>query len=424
MAIKTLDRRNTGCVKWDECETPEMLPLWVADMDFETAPCVYEAVQRRAAHGIYGYTFAQDSYFDALTSWFSRRHGWNFTREQVIYTTGVVPAISAIIAAMTRPGDEVVTLSPMYNCFFSSIRNKGCRMSASELLYNREEGSFSIDFENLERRLSQPKATVMLLCNPHNPTGRVWTPEELRRIGDLCLKHDVFVISDEIHCEFVMPGHTYTPYASLGDCYAANCAVCTSPSKAFNIAGLQVANIIVPDARVRRKVDRAINDAEVCDLGVFGPVALEAAYNGGEQWLEEVNEAIASNYSLLCATLGEQLPQVRVCRLEGTYLPWLDCSALIGKPGLNDTVDNAAGDNAAGDSVAGLIAAGDTAAGLTAAGAPFESTTALCGYLKKHGVWLNPGDIYSNVPSAFVRINIACSKETLSEALRRIADCL
>lgn len=388
--IKALDRRGTSCVKWDLCENDDMIPLWVADMDFETAPAVRDAVIERAAHGIYGYTHVPDSYYEAVCSWFERRHAWKMTPEQIIYTIGVVPAISAIIDAMARPGDDVVTLNPMYNCFFSSIRNKGCRMSASELVYDRESGHFSIDFEDLERRLAEPKATVMLLCNPHNPTGRVWTREELTRIGDLCLKHGVFVISDEIHCEFEMPGHKYTPYASLGEEYAAACAVCTSPSKAFNIAGLQAANISVCNPEARRKIDRAINDAEICDLGVFGPIAVEAAYNKGEAWLDELNAYIAANYELLREFVDEKLPRLKVAQLEGTYLAWVDCSEVLGE---NDAEQNAI----------------------------FSSTTKLCTRLKDYGVWVNPGDMYDCGASCFIRVNLACSRDTLAEALRRIA---
>lgn len=386
--MKTLDRRNTSCVKWDSCPEKDMLPLWVADMDFETAPAVVKAVQERSAHGIYGYTIVPDSYYDAIIGWFERRHAWRMERQQIICTTGVVPAISAIIDAVSRPGDDVVCFTPAYNCFFSSIRNKGCRMSASQLVYDEQNASFNIDFQDLEQRLSHPKASVMLLCNPHNPSSRVWTADELRRIGDLCLKHGVFVISDEIHCEFTMPGHTYTPYASLGESYAMNCAVCTSPSKAFNIAGLQAANITIPNPVIRTQVDRSINDAEICDLGVFGPVALEAAYNHGDLWMDQLNSYICSNYHLLKDFIDAHLPQIKVCKLEGTYLVWADCSAYIGS------------------------------------GKAFASSTEFCAYLKERMLWINPGDMYDNLPSAFVRINIACSKETLSKALERLRECL
>lgn len=386
--MKTLDRHNTGSVKWDLCDTPDMLPLWVADMDFEAPQAVIEAVRKRAGHGIYGYATVPQAYYDAVTSWFSRRHGWKMDAGHIICTTGVVPAISAIIAAVTRPGDDVVSFTPAYNCFFSSIRNKGCRLSASELVYDPVSRSFNIDFEDLERRLASPKATAMLLCNPHNPTGRVWTRGELRRIGELCIRHNVFVISDEIHCEFTMPGIQYTPYATLGPEFEAACAVCTAPTKAFNLAGLQVANITVSDSEARRKIDRAINDAEVCDLGVFGPVALIAAYNEGEKWLEEVNAAIASNYAILRGYADSQIPGMKVCSLEGTYLPWADCSELIGT------------------------------------GKKFAGSTELCGHLKKHGVWINPGDMYDDKASGFVRFNIACSVQTLQTALERIRKAL
>lgn len=386
--MRTLDRKGTGCVKWDAAEDSQMLPLWVADMDFETAPAIIEAIQRRAAHGIYGYTLVQPSYYDAVVRWFDRRHGWKMHADHLIYTTGVVPAVSAIIDAMARPGDDVVTFAPAYNCFFSSIRNKGCRLSASALTYDPATRHYEIDFADLEARLSEPKATVMLLCNPHNPTGRVWTADELRRIGDLCLKYGVFVISDEIHCEFVRPGYKYIPYASLGETYAQHCAVCTSPSKAFNIAGLQAANITVPSDEARRRIDRAINDAEVCDLGVFGPVAVEAAYNYGEAWLDELNAAIVANSDALEAYLAAHHPDLLVTRAEGTYLPWVNCAPIVGE------------------------------------GKRFATSTALCEHLKAHHLWLNPGDMYDDRPSAFVRFNVACSAETLDEALRRFTVAL
>lgn len=386
--MKTLDRRNTNCVKWDCCPDPDMLPLWVADMDFETAPAIVEAINKRAAHGIYGYARVPESYFKAVTSWFSRKHGWEMDPADIIYTIGVVPAISAILDAMARPGDDVVTFTPAYNCFFSCIRNRGCRLSASELVYSAQDNKFHIDFEDLERRLAQPKATIMLLCNPHNPTGRVWTREELMRIGELCLRHNVFIISDEIHCEFTLPGHEYTPFASLSEELALHCAACTSPSKAFNIAGLQAANITVKNPEAHRLIDRAINDAEICDLGVFGPVAVEAAYNGGEQWLKDLNATIADNYAFLRDYIAANIPIIKTTTMEGTYLPWLDCSALIGS------------------------------------GKAFESSQQLCEHLKKYKVWLNPGDMYDCCSSVYVRVNIACSKETLALALERLSKCI
>lgn len=386
--MKTLDRRNTNCVKWDTISDPDMLPLWVADMDFETAPAITKAVQERAAHGIYGYARVPHSYFDAVTGWFARRHGWHMESGEIIYTTGVVPAISAIIDAMARVGDDIVTFTPAYNCFFSCIRNKGCRISASELVFSAADNRFHINFEDLEKRLSEPKASIMLLCNPHNPTGRVWSADELKRISDLCIKHNVFVISDEIHCEFTQPGYSYTPFATLGEKHAQNCAICTSPSKAFNIAGLQAANITIKNPHARLLVDRAINDSEICDLGVFGPVAAEAAYREGDQWLDELNAAIAENYAFLKEYIAKNIPLIRTTTMEGTYLPWLDCSALIGE------------------------------------GKAFSSSDDFCNHLKTYKLWLNPGDMYDCKPSSYIRVNIACSKETLALAMERLDKCI
>lgn len=238
--------------------------MWVADMDFHTAPAIVDALRCRVEHGIFGYTRVPDSYYDAVTDWFSRRHGWEIDREWMIYTSGVVPAVSAIIKALTQPGDKVLVQTPVYNCFFSSIRNNGCEIVSSPL--QKEGGTYHMDFDDLERKAADEKVKVMLLCNPHNPAGRVWTREELMRVGEICLRHGVTVVSDEIHCELVFPGHVYIPFASLSDKFLRHSVTCLSPSKAFNMAGLQIANIICADGDMRRKIDKAININEVCDV--------------------------------------------------------------------------------------------------------------------------------------------------------------
>lgn len=246
-----IPRRGTNSYKWDTPEDESVLPMWVADMDFQTAPAIIEALRKRVAHGIFGYTKVPDAYYRALQSWFERRHGWKIEPEWVIYTSGVVPAISAILKAMTQTGDKVIVQTPAYNCFFSSIRNNGCELAANQLRY--EGNAYSIDFEELEAKASDPKAKVMILCNPHNPAGRVWTRDELLRIGQICLKNNVFVIADEIHCELTYPGHDYTPFASLSQEFLMHSATCNSPTKAFNIAGLQISNIVTADAGIRKK---------------------------------------------------------------------------------------------------------------------------------------------------------------------------
>ena len=323
---KIISRRGTNCVKWDEFTDPDIIPLWVADMDFETAPSVQQALMKRMQHGCFGYTLVPESYYNATIQWFQHRHGWSIERPSFIYTSGVVPAISAIIKAVTSPGDKVLVQTPVYNCFFSSIRNNGCTLAENPL--KMEGNRYEVDWQDFEAKCADPSVKVFLLCNPHNPAGRVWTRQELVQMGNICLKHGVFVISDEIHCEFVMPGHTYTPFASISEDFAMNCAVCLSPSKAFNIAGLQIANIIVKNEKVRKRVDKAININEVCDVNPFGVIALQAAYSAeGEEWLNQLCHYISDNYQMARQMLTEALPQCPVTTLEGTYLMWVDIRA-------------------------------------------------------------------------------------------------
>lgn len=279
-----IPRRGTNSYKWDTPEEENVLPMWVADMDFRTAPTIVEALQRRVAHGIFGYTKVPETYYDAVVRWFESRHRWRIDPRWIIYTSGVVPALSAIIKALTVPGDKVIVQTPAYNCFYSSIRNDGCELSANNLIYR--DGRYSIDFDDLEAKVADPKAKILLLCNPHNPVGRVWTPEELRHIGDICLRNGVFVVADEIHCELTYEGYDYTPFASLSKRFQQNSVTCVSPSKAFNLAGLQIANIIAADDDVRRRIDRAININEVCDVNPFGVIATIASYNEGGEWLD------------------------------------------------------------------------------------------------------------------------------------------
>ena len=366
-------RRGTGSYKWDTDPSDDMIPLWVADMDFRTAPCIVEALQRRVAEGIFGYVKVPDSYYEALTGWFASRHGWTIDRETVIYTSGVVPALSAIIKALAKPGDGVILHTPAYNCFFSSIRNNGCHPVASPLVRHELEDGFTyrLDFEGLERLAADPRNTLLLLCNPHNPGGRVWTREELERTRDICLRHGVTVVSDEIHCELTHRGYTYTPYLTVDP----GAIACCSPSKAFNTAGLQIANIVAPDEGQRKRIDKAININEVCDVNPFGVTALEAAYRHGADWLGELKDYLEANYALLRATLRESMPMLRTCDSEATYLAWTDIRAL----------------------------------GLTA-----DEVEARA---KEKGVWVNAGTLYGG--QGYIRINYACPRRRLEEGLRR-----
>ena len=377
-----IERRGTGCVKWDSVPvTPStgggqgeaLIPLWVADMDFAVAPAIQEAVRRRAEHPIYGYNIVEDDYYEAIIAWFGRRHGWTIRREQILYTTGVVPAMSVAIKALTQPGQQVVILSPDYNCFFSSIKNNGCKVSESVLL--RKEDHFEVDWDDFEQRCADETTTVFLLCNPHNPTGRVWLRDELQRMSDICHRHGVRIVSDEIHCELTMPGHTFCPMATVDE----TAVVLNSPSKSFNTAGLQIANIICEDDATRRRIDRAININEVCDVNPFGPRALIAAYNESEEWLDALNAYLWDNYKALCDYAAQHLPAWHVMPLEGTYLVWVDVSACC-------------------DNVADY-----------------------CDHIfQQTGVRFNPGTMYGpESGEGYLRINIACPRSLLMEALNR-----
>lgn len=376
-----LDRRDSGSYKWDSHgDTRDTIEMWVADMDFKTAPCIIDALERRVMHGAFGYTFVCDEYYNALTDWFSSRHGYTIDRSKVIYTSGVVPAISAIIKALAKPGDGVILNTPAYNCFFSSIRNNGCRVVASPLLrQDMPDGGFRyiFDFDSIEKLAAQPANKLLILCNPHNPTGRVWTVDELQRLNEICRRNDVRVISDEIHCELTLPGYEYVPYGNIDD----NAVVCNSPSKAFNTAGLQIANIVTPDESVRKAVDRAININEVCDVNPFGIVGLVAAYRHGGLWLDALRQYLADNYKVLCEFFAEYLPQYPVCRLEATYLVWVDVTA----------------GNRFGDSIEQYLAS-------------------------DYHVRIANGDIYGD--GHYIRINIATPRSQLVEGLRRIAEGL
>lgn len=376
------DRRGSGSYKWDsEAGAGDVIPLWVADMDFKTAPGVIEALRRRVEHGVFGYTLVDDEYYAALRGWFAERHGYTIDSRQVIYTSGVVPAISAIIKALTKPGEGVIVQTPVYNCFFSSIRNNGCRIVESPLIREEISGdtfTYRMDFEDLERKAADPANTMLLLCNPHNPAGRIWNRDELKQVAGICRRNGVRVVSDEIHCELAMPGLEYTPYGTIDP----TGVICLSPSKAFNTAGLQIANIVCPDDSVIRAVDRAININEVCDVNPFGVVALKAAYSPeGAAWLNALRGYLADNYRLTRDIISNELPGCPMALLEATYLPWIDVTSL---------------------------------------GVPTEELEERL--IREAGVWVNCGEMYGS--GGFIRLNIACPRERLREGLRRLVGFL
>lgn len=378
-------RVGTESVKWDLY--PGTLPLWVADMDFEVAPEIRAALQRRLDHGVFGYELLPDNYFEVMSRWFEQRHGWKgIGRKNIVPTTGVIAAYSAAIKAMTVPGDKVIVMTPCYNAFFPAIRNNKCIQADCPLRY--EGGLYSVDWQLLEKLATESR--VLLLCNPHNPVGRVWTRWELLKMAEICHKHNVFVISDEIHCELTYPGHDYTPWATLPEEYVLNSVTCFSPTKAFNLAGIQIANIFAASADVLAKMDRAVNDNECCDVNVFGAAALQAAYGEGGPWLDALRDYLYHNALTVYCYLEDHLPLVTAPPLEGTYLMWLDCRAYMER--------------------------------WTGAGGFSE---ALGKHLReKHGLTLSTGTIYGESGEGFMRLNIACPRTTLLEGLERLREGL
>ena len=370
---KIIPRKGSGCVKWDAKPPVEVdgdiIPLWVADMDFPAAPCIQKALEERVAHGVFGYTIVQQGWYDSVCNWFKTRHGWALEPSQLLYTTGVVPGIAAVLKALTHPGEKVVILSPVYNCFFSCVRNVGCIVSDSPLKVV-DGPRYEIDFEDLERRCSDPSAKVLLFCNPHNPAGRVWTRKELETVADIARRHGLTIVSDEIHCEITAPGVSYIPMATVTPCVALG-----SPSKAFNIAGLQMAFIATEDAAKRSAIDEAINMLEINMVNPFGPVAAQAAYSPeGAAWLDAVNAYIWDNYLLLRDTLGGEFP---VFELEGTYLAWIDCRS-------------------------------------------FDMPSARLEeeLLRRERVWVNAASMYGG--EGYLRVNLAIPRPLLAEGLARL----
>lgn len=379
--LEYVDRRGSDCYKWDSDCAKGCLPLWIADMDFKAAKPIRDAMQRRLEHGVFGYSIVPQSNYDAVSSWFERRHGWKgINRNNLLYTTAVVPAIAAIFAALEARQDckcqplKVLTFTPAYNCFFACIENMGCQLVPSALVL--KDNRFEINWEDVEAKAKE--ADVFLLCNPHNPTGRVWSRAELERLADIMRREKLFVLSDEIHCEFAFPGHAYTPFASIVINDTDFC-VCTSASKAFNIAGLLCANIYVPNAELFQQINHALEVHEVNGLNPFGLVAQVAAYNESEAWLDELNEYVYGNFCYLRDYIHEHLPMLQIHETEGTYLAWVNVAAL------------------------GV------------------SAETLCNRLaKKAGVLFNPSEMYGG--EKYVRINLATSREVLAEALSKITE--
>ncbi len=378
---KVVDRRGTNCLKYDFAlergKHEGILPFWVADMDFETAPAIVERLQKTVAGGIYGYTDTKEDYDQAIINWYEKYFHWSPKREWLIKTPGVVFALAAAVRAYTKEGDKVLIQQPVYYPFKEVIADNKREVVSAPL--SLVDGHYEIDFEELEEKLSDEKVKLFLLCSPHNPVGRVWKEEELRKIGDLCIQYNVITVSDEIHGDFTYPGYTHHVFASLGEKYAKNSVICTAPSKTFNIAGLQVSNIFIPNDSLRRRFQVAVNQAGYSQLNMLGLVACQAAYEEGREWLEELKIYLKKNLDFVREYLQENLPQIHLIEPEGTYLIWLDFRELgLPENELEDLIVN------------------------------------------KANLWLDSGAIFGKVGEGFERINIACPRSLLEEALNNL----
>ncbi|OPJ65082.1 MalY/PatB family protein [Clostridium oryzae] len=370
------ERRKTNSVKWSS-EDSDVLPLWVADMDFKVPPAVTDALVKKAEEGIFGYNILPQEYYDAICNWWKRRHNWSIKKDWIVFSPGIVTALNIILEGITKPGDKVLLQTPVYHPFYKVIKNNKCDLIENPLKVIN--GKYCMDFEDLEQKIAANNVKVMILCSPHNPVGRVWTEDELRKIGDICLKHNVIVISDEIHCDLVYSPNVHIPFASISEEFLNNSITCTAPSKTFNLAGLQISNIIVPNEKLRTKVEAAFARNTIGEPTSFAITAAIAAYNQGEQWLDELIKYLYGNYEFLKEFLEEKLPELKVAHLEGTYLTWVDCSAL-----------------------------------------PYKGDQLKDFFLEKAKLWFNEGIMFGAAGKEFIRINIACPRSTLAEALSRM----
>ena len=373
------ERRNTNSLKWDVAEGE--LPMWVADMDFQTAPEIREAIMKRAEHGIFGYSVIPDAWYEAYIQWWKMRHGYTMERDWLIFCTGVVPAISSIVRKMTTPAEKVLIQTPVYNIFFNSILNNGRQVLESPLRYDGKE--YRIDFADLEEKLSDPQTALMILCNPHNPTGKLWDRQTLEKIGALCSRHHVTVVSDEIHCDLTDPGESYVPFASVSETCRQISITCMAPTKAFNLAGLQTAAVSVPDEVLRPKVWRALNTDEAAEPNAFAVEAAVTAFTRGADWLDALRDYLYENKKLAAAYIEKEIPGVRAVASQATYLLWLDCSGLIG----------------CGREAAGFLR-------------------------RETGLYLSEGSQYGGNGADFLRMNIACPRAVLKDGLERLKNGL
>lgn len=370
-----IDRRNTQSYKWDVQENE--LAMWVADMDFETAPEIIEALKKRVDHGIFGYSIVPDEWYDAYINWWDKRHHFKMDKDWLIFCTGVVPAISSTVRKLTSPAENVVVITPAYNIFFNSIYNNGRNIVECELKY--EQGKYELDYEDLEKKCADPQSTLLILCNPHNPTGIIWTKDQLIKIGEICNRNHVTVLSDEIHCDLTLPQTEYTPFASASAICEQISVSCIAPTKTFNIAGLQSAAVCIPNEVLRHKVWRALNTDEVAEGNVFAADVAIAAFEHGQEWLDELREYLARNRQVAQDYIRDYIPVLHAVKGEATYLLWIDCKAL----------------HMSSDTLAEVIR-------------------------QKTGLYLSEGCEYRGDGRDFLRMNLACPLSRLEDGLDRL----
>jgi len=371
-----IDRRGTNSLKWAIAEGE--LPMWVADMDFPTAPAITRAVQDKAASGVFGYGIVPDSFADSIATWWQTRHGFRFDPEWISFCDGIVPAISSLVRTLAEPGQGIIVQPPVYHCFYHSIENSSRRVVRSDLVY--DQGRYDIDWAGVETAMGDPAATVFLLCNPQNPTGQIWSREDLARLGGMAAAHGLVVISDEIHCDITAPGTSYTPFAAVDETCARVSITLVSPTKSFNIPGLQTAAMIIPDPDLRSRARLGLDRDEITGPNSFAVEAAIAAYTHGAEWLDELRVHVWKNKERLASYLAERLPKLTVVPSQATYLSWIDCTAVV------------------------------------------DDDAQFCDFLRETtGLVLNTGSIYGDNARGFVRMNLACPTARLDDGLERLA---
>lgn len=379
---EVIDRRNSLSCKWDLADE-DILPMWVADMDFRTAQPIVDALVKRAQSGVFGYSVYRDDVYDAIKGWFERRHGWHIEKEWIQFSPGIVPALHAFARIFVKSGEKILMNSPVYYPFFKSAERNGIEFVNSVLL--NKNGRYEIDFDDFEKKAADPKVKMFYLCSPQNPGGRLWTRDELLKIGKICLENHVLVVADEIHCDLVYPGKKHIPYGTLGEDITNNSIICTAPTKTFNLAGLQISSVIIKDPELRKRYADYMTASgfDYGEAGTFGLEAIRAAYKYGDEWLDQLMEYIKGNLDFLQEFMAEKMPKAKVMAPDATYLVWIDFSGYgIECRRLHNT-------------------------------------------LKHEGkIWLDEGYLFGKAGEGFERINIACPRKTLEEGLNRIKGCI